>query len=342
MIKEWFLNEIYDALIYNYTLKRKAFSLLRSKFIITNPLYNYFYEKEIQNKMEKYREVPFRGIVENTNVCNAHCTFCPHKAMTRPVGIMSQSLFEKIIDEFKFLNVKYVSICGFGEPLLDPSFSEKLSYAKSKGIERVTTNTNLGFLNEKIARKIVEVEMDEIYVSIDAATDETYRKLRPNLNFKLVEDNIYILLKIRKASHKVKPTVILSYVESDVNRHETEKFTSKWDRLVDGISISQIHNWTGDVNHGGVSETFRRRDPCRLLWTDMVISWDGLVPLCCLDYENKIVLGDVKKNSIKEIWNYKKLAAIRNYHRNREFERISLCKNCEYNYHDKAPWWISK
>ena len=142
--------------------------------------------------------------------------------------------------------------------------------------------------------------------------------------------------------NKNKPEIILSFVESDINYNETNRFISKWKNKVDHISISQIHNWTGEIHHSNSNYIYRQKDPCRLLWTDMVISWDGSIPLCCNDYENKIILGNIKENKIEDVWNSKSLRKIRTLHKKKLFQDILLCKDCEYNYHDKSNWWVSK
>jgi len=341
-IKKKIFDRIYDFVLYNYKVKKKIFWLFRSPLTVKNPIYKFFYENEIKFKMIKYKKIPFKIMIENTNVCNAACTFCPHNRMGRKTGFMKFSLFKKIVDECKLLGINYIGIQGFGEPLLDPNFTKEIEYAKSNDIERVITNTNGDLLTPEIGKKLIEVGLDEIYISVDAATEEIYKKLRPPLNFNRVEKNIKTLMELRKKSNNIKPLVILSYVESDINKNETKYFISKWKGIVDDISISQIHNWTGDIRHGGAEFNCGMKDPCRLIWTEMVINWDGIVPLCCNDYDARAVLGNLNENSIKEIWNNEKITNIRSYHRSKKFDKISICKSCEYNYHDKSNWWVSK
>ena len=117
---------------------------------------------------------------------------------------------------------------------------------------------------------------------------------------------------------------------------------SKWKNKVDGISVSIIHNWTGNISSEQKPDKKFRRDPCRLLWTDMVISFNGDVPLCCNDFENAVILGNIKNDSIKEIWSGATLNRIREQHKSLEFDKTPICKNCEYNYHFKSPWWVGK
>ncbi|MDY6895288.1 MAG: radical SAM protein, partial [Thermotogota bacterium] len=247
--KKVIADKMYDLVLYNYHTKKMAFRVLKSPTVVKNPIYNYFYEKEMHNMMKKYLEVPFRVMIENTNRCNADCVFCPHKNMKRKVGTMPFSFFKEIIGECISLDINYATVYGFGEPLLDTNIIKKVEYAKSEGIERVTTNTNAQHLTKEKAKGFIEFGLDEIYISLDAATEGTYKKIRPNLDFKKVEKNVLNLIKIREEIGGNRPVVILSYVESDANKNETQDFISKWKRVVDNISISQIHNWTGDINH---------------------------------------------------------------------------------------------
>ncbi|MFA5358748.1 MAG: radical SAM/SPASM domain-containing protein [Patescibacteria group bacterium] len=333
----------YNFIIYNRLVKRLAGWFLRQRFFNQNYFYQQKYQRLLKNKMGKYQRVPFRVMIENTNACNSNCVFCPHPAMKRKIGNMSMELFQKIVDQCVSLGIDYVTIYGFGEPLLDPEFVAKVKYAKSRGIKRVTTNTNGALLTEERSRALVEAGIDEIYISFDAATAETFRKIRPALNFDKIEKNIFDLARIRKEMGSKKPEIVLSFVETGDNKQEVKKYIKKWQKTVDHISISFIHNWTGDLfDKLKIKQRDWLRDPCRLIWTDMVISWDGTVPLCCNDYENKIILGDINKQTVAEVWGGEKLRQFRYYHQKGEFKSINICADCVYNCHHKSPWWVGK
>jgi radical SAM protein with 4Fe4S-binding SPASM domain len=332
---------IYNQVLYDHRQKKIAAKLLKSPLLIKNPVYNFFYNRLLTQKMKQFEKIPFRVMIENTNVCNANCIFCPHKIMKRKVGVMNMGLFKKIIEECKKVKIEYVTIYGFGEPLLDNQFFERVEYTKSVGIQRVTTNTNGMYLDEEKIEKVFNSGLDEIYVSFDAATSKTYKKIRPGLDFQIVKNNILNLVKEKERRQSKKPEIILSYVESRDNKHEIKKYIKQWKGMVDNISVSFIQNWTGDIESGEILMV-GRRDPCRLLWTDMVISWNGDVPLCCNDYGNRMILGNINDQSIKEIWGGDKLRKIRELHKGGEFEKINICAQCEYNFHHKSPWWVSK
>lgn len=296
----------------------------------------------MKNDMEKYRHSPRHVWIENTNICNAVCSFCPHENMKRKQGVMDFDLYKKIIDEIAALStVTVASIHGFGEPLLDKQFIQRIEYAKKKNLPYVSTNTNASFLNEEISRKIIESGLNEIYISFDSATEENYRKIRNGINFHEVEENIKFLCAQKKKNNLKKPFIYLSFVTCEENKNEVKLYQRKWKSIVDGISISILHNWAGFTIENWYKNGMRR-DPCRAIWTDMNIHWDGSVPLCCYDYETATVLGDIKRQSITDIWNGDIVNTLREDHKRGWFENINTCRNCVANVHHKSPWWISK
>ena len=46
-------------------------------------------------------------------------------------------------------------------------------------------------------------------------------------------------------------------------------------------------------------------------WRGLIIGWDGIIIPCCNDFNYKYPLGDARTNTIKEIWNSKKMVALR-------------------------------
>lgn len=333
---EFLIGKVSDAVLYNFILKRIAVKFMNSRLITENPLYRHSYRMQMNRLMARCHVVPLHIMIENTNACNYRCPFCPHWKMTRKIGFMSFELYKKIIDECAELEVNFVDLHQFGEPLLDPMFAERVAYAKAKGIELVTTNTNGSRLAIEMSRSLVKAGLDRIVISLDAATEETYEKVRPPGSLRNVEDNIKNLIRIRESLGTSKPEVVLDFVQQPENRHEMHIFMSKWRGIVDKMCISYMHDWAESIDkrveefHGSSN-----REPCKLLWTDMVVSWDGRVPLCCVDYDNEVVLGDLRNETIDQVWSGERLRRIREAHLRNEFDEVPLCARCNY----RSMWW---
>jgi MoaA/NifB/PqqE/SkfB family radical SAM enzyme len=340
-IKTSILDKAYNFVVFNYSTKKLAVWLLSQKVIVQNPVYVYFYRRIQSVQMEKHARLPRRVCIENTNLCSANCTFCPHSSMKRKKGVMDFELFKKIIGMCLKFDINFVSIHGFGEPLMDGEFFKKVKYAKDKGIKRVTTNTNAGFLNESSRDALLKSGLDEIFISFDSATRDSYEKIRPGLDFDLVEDNIKQLISVRNKAGKAKPLIFLSFIECKYNTGEVKDYIKKWRYWVDGISVTPMRIWP---NYGDRSQQRIEvlKDPCRLIWTDIKICWDGRVALCCNDYEAEIIIGDLREDEMDRVWQDIPISKIRELHRNMKFDKIELCRDCEYNARYRGNWWIAK
>src|SRR5262249_26136104 len=68
-------------------------------------------------------------------------------------------------------------------------------------------------------------------------------------------------------------------------------------------------------------------DHCWKMWHSCVITLDGKVVPCCFDKDAHFVLGDLNKNSFREIWEGE---AYRNFRTTllRSRSEIEMCRNC--------------
>ena len=259
--------------------------------------------------------------VETTNACNAKCVICPHRKMKRPVGYMDDVLYNRIIDECAEHNCGNVHLHNFGEPLLDKHLAERVRYAKKKGLKRVIIFSNGSLLTARRADELMDAGLDEIKISFDGAAKEEFERIRPPLKFDTIVSNIKELIKtrdLRKFPLKVK---VACHSTSD--KGETIR---SLENCVDEFSFGKVHNWAdSEINHAVKS---RIRKPCSRVWRTFTILSSGSAALCCLDYEGKVILGDVNNMSIFEIWKNKAYKEIRSLHKMAQQEQITICRNC--------------
>ncbi len=264
--------------------------------------------------------------VENTNHCNANCITCTRELMKRPTGLMDMELFMKIVDECAANRVRKLHLHNFGEPMLDKKLVEKIVYARKKGIE-TRLFTNMSIMTEELARSLVEAGLGKIKISMDGNTPQTFEAIRRGLSYERVVKNIELLLRERERQGKESPKIELVFVETERNYFEREEFVRRWKHRVDGVHITSYHNWAGSLRKEG--EIRGRELPCPRIWQTFTVLWDGRVALCCMDYNGDVVLGNLNKESIKEIFNGERLRRIREYHLQGRFHMIPICRDCE-------------
>src|SRR5438552_3462175 len=168
---------------------------------------------------------PHQVLMETTSACQLRCTMCARQAAldkgTLEIGEMKQWLAEKIIDEVASVNRKTrLWFCYFGEPTISRQLWKRIRLAKDKGIETTIINSNGNLLKPAMADALFESGLDEIYIGLDAATSETYARIRRRGHYETVIANIRYLL--REKPDRLKVSVQFGVYEE--NEHELEEF----------------------------------------------------------------------------------------------------------------------
>ncbi len=273
---------------------------------------------------------PYVFAIETTNRCNLKCIMCPRTyMMKRKLGEMNMDLFKKIIDEASKYT-KFMWLHDFGDPILDSKIIERIKYVKSKGV-KTGISINGFYLPEKISKQLIEAKLDRIIFSFDGFSKKTYEKYRAGSNFEKVKKNILTFLELKKKMKSKFPYVQMKMINMKDTKNEISDFKKEWKSKVDEVIITDFVDWAGQIsneeNLEGV-EIKKQKYPCKWFWTSIVVLWDGRVVPCCKDCDARLVLGDLKKNTIKEIWNSKRFKEIRKQQIKHKFKN-PLCYNCD-------------
>lgn len=290
--------------------------------------------------------------VETTNLCNLRCIMCQrsHGAadwIRQNGGYMSREIFDRIEPSFPF--AEWVYLGGFGETLLHKDFIWMLERIKEKG-PKVIIFTNGIELSKDLARRIVEAQLDEMEVSIDGATPDTYRRIRGrDLDQLLV--NLRTLIEIKQSCGSTLPHLTLQLVAMRDNVHEVPALVELAAAIgVTDVSIANmaVHadhlreqslylNQEAAARHFALAERRAHElgialalpslaettNDCTRFFDTLYIAWDGRVTSCDLD---RHLVGDLRNETIEEIWNGSKLRKLRE-----EYFRhgiASVCPNC--------------
>jgi radical SAM protein with 4Fe4S-binding SPASM domain len=241
---------------------------------------------------------------------------------------MDPGLYRKIIDEIVQEN-KGTVVRPFdgGEPLMRQDIEELIRYAKERGIAYVSINSNGLLLNRDRALSLLASGLDHIEISIDAATAATYRNIRGSEKYDLLVGNVEQLLALRKErTRPIKVTV--SFVRQEANQSELLLFRKLWMERVDQVYIREWHQHNRLVDGESVIELAQTpRHPCPYLWDRMIIHHDGQVRFCEADWECSYPVGDVTRESLKDIWNSDVYRCLRESHLLGKFDH-SFCRDC--------------
>lgn len=326
-----------DFVSENNLLKDISFGVIYLPGI--NYLYKKIYKKQISKKLKEFKLSDLIISIEPSNVCNSRCAMCPYQKMTRPKETMTMDLFKKIVDDCVKNGVDKFNLNFYNEPFLDPFIFERIAYLKSRGL-KVKLYSNGSVVDAEKAEKILESGLDEIIFSVDGAKKETYEKIRIGLNFETTVANVLNLIKRRNEAGFKTPRIIVAFVRQEINENEVDDFKKFWSSKADKTIIAF------DDNRNETSPFFKNGEinlaafPCKKLWTELVVMSNAKVPLCCIDCDGKVILGDFKTQNLREIWNSAGFQKIRDWHLNFESGRLSLCRNCVHSYRmNLRSWW---
>jgi MoaA/NifB/PqqE/SkfB family radical SAM enzyme len=173
--------------------------------------------------------------LETTNRCDSKCQTCIRTFHSlEPPADLTLGQVTAIAEQFPVL--ERVVLHGIGEPLLNREIFEIVAYLKTRA-ETVLFNSDAISLTAGRALKLIECGLDEYRVSMDAATRQTYQKLRGVDRFDLVVANVRKLMELKHQGSRSAPRVSLWFTASRANLQELLAFV----RLAADLGVEEVY-----------------------------------------------------------------------------------------------------
>jgi radical SAM protein with 4Fe4S-binding SPASM domain len=316
-----------------------------SKLINALKVYVSFYISRLVKKPVVWG-LPFSISVEPTTACNLSCPECISglKSFTRPTGNIHTGFFKQLVDNMHH-KLLYLNFYFQGEPYLYKGLFEMIAYAAAKGIY-TSTSTNAHFLDDERARSTVESGLDRLIISIDGTDQETYAQYRVGGSLEKVLSGTANLISWKKKLNSKTPYVVFQFLVVRPNEHQIEQMKQLAVKMgVDDLKFktAQINDYAHDPHQliPSLSQYSRyRKDKrgktvpinalpnyCWKMWHSQVITWNGLVVPCCFDKDAKHPMGNLKEQSLQDIWDSNKYNEFRQ-ELLRSRKNIDICSNC--------------
>lgn len=261
--------------------------------------------------------------IEASNRCQMKCPMCGrHLMKTQKQGDMELGLFKKIIDECSRESVYSVKLSWRGEPLLNPDIVKMVAYAKQKGVRDVAFLTNGERLNNKLTEELIDAGLDWISISIDGL-DSTYEKIRYPAKFRDIVEKLKYIRLARERRGREKPIIRVQSIWAAIKK-EPKAFYAFWSPIADKVNFISDQKRSSDAKEYRLDPSFI----CPTPWQRMCIMWDGRVSQCKSDYLEGNILGDVKTQSLKEIWHGDKFNELRALMKKRQRMKLAPCRVC--------------
>ncbi len=271
---------------------------------------------------------PIHIEVENIYGCNLNCVHCARQYVSaKKLNIMDFSLYKEIIDQATAMGTKSMGLSIWGEVFLDKDVFPKIRYAREKGIIDIRLHSNGILITDKIAENIVTAGVTWMSVSIDALSKEIYQKNRIG-DFNKAISSLGKLINAKMKLRSLLPSIRVSFVKTSINEHQADEFTRVYGQYFD-VAIQHF------IDPGKLMP--KELNPKVMLLSDktqcfenfykVFIRTDGTVVPCCEDIQSQIILGNIRQNSLGEIYNGSVAKELRKQHLDGNIKN-ALCKKC--------------
>jgi radical SAM protein with 4Fe4S-binding SPASM domain len=225
--------------------------------------------------------------------CNLKCSFCPNNYLPETDHEMEDIVFEKIINEL--LQLEYsgrITLYLMNEPFRDSRLPQLVETTRNACPNaRINIITNGVLPTHEDMKELFDCGLTD--ADISCYTNFTWDKWR---RFKLSNN--------------------LNTNAMNFNVPDLPRYLGMNNR---GGNVPGI----GSPSKVGVGY-------CDRPFVQMYINSQGQSILCCSDYKYEVIMGDVKDNTLMEIWNNSKYEQYRNSLQNKIRKGLTLCERCNF------------
>lgn len=276
------------------------------------------------------KNFPNRILLEITSRCNYHCRMCPRHNLKRPKINMAKELCFKVLDELDKYGAEGVWLYHLGESILHPDWKEIVSYAgKKDNIGMLWFSTNGYAFNKDCADFILDSRITFLNYSLHGTNAQTYGYVSPAENYPKVRKNLEYLLARKKALRRGL-ILHIQMIEQAGTRDNINEFLETFYETGEIVSINMLEYANLPNNRYGLK---RQRPPVvkkcnRITRGDCFIVSNGDVQPCDATYNSEILLGNVKKGTVYDIWNSLTRKKILALNQKNQMYKIPHCKKC--------------
>jgi MoaA/NifB/PqqE/SkfB family radical SAM enzyme len=272
--------------------------------------------------------------------CRYHSSNLNLQSVDDTVQDISMDLIHQLAEELRGLGTERVIMAGTGEPLLHPQFAEIISIFKRSGLG-VRLFTNGLLLDKKRSLALLHSGLDRLIISLWASSPETYVQCHPGVkadNYITIVENIKQFSQLKEELGTDVPEIYLNHVCNIYTyKNIGDKINLAHETGCNGILFSPFDPWGDDAKSAALSDeqvdfvlkqfpaaTKRManlgikhnvdriflhhqfnlnvglKTPCYIGRYQTRIRVNGAVMPCCFC---NLLLGDLNKKSLKDIWN---------------------------------------
>jgi hypothetical protein len=272
--------------------------------------------------------------LETCTSCNHRCPFCPVSVDPREREVMSQELFESIVDQCVAVGGKsfMVFLSNYNEPTVDPLFEERCLALFARGLP-VSILTNASHFTAERAERLEKAgRFRYIGINLPTLDPERYEKMHGTRDLARVLANIDAM---RAHALSEETAIVVLGEEDEAHRRDVEAIRGRFGPK--GWDVRPFK-----IRSRPASGTFVPEPPpkktlrgCELMgsrpFEHLHVTATAKAVLCCQDYYERLTVGDLKTQTVAQLLGGDTMARLRRWtYGVEEAPEDFLCRVCEF------------
>jgi MoaA/NifB/PqqE/SkfB family radical SAM enzyme len=272
--------------------------------------------------------------LETCTSCNHRCPFCPVSVSPREREVMSQELFESILDQVVEVGGKktVVFLSNYNEPTIDPLFEERVHalFARGLPVSLLTNASNLG--RDRAARLSARGRFRYVGINLPTLDPERYERLHGTRDLARVLANIDAL---PASDLSAESAIVVLGDEDEAHRRDVEEIRARFEPRGWKVRPFKIRSRPASGTFVPEPPAKKKLRGCEQMgsrpFEHLHVTATAKAVLCCQDYYEKLTIGDLKTQTVAQILGGETMARLRRWtYGVEEAPEDFLCRRCEF------------
>lgn len=273
--------------------------------------------------------------LEANTSCNQGCYFCPVAEHPREPYFMPLDFYEEIARQLAEYRdtIEGVSMIHYNEPTVDKRFVEQVAILRAHGLPPAVLTNATGLTPKKVDAIVELGGLKFLSINLSTLDRARYKADRRGDHLPLVMKNLEYVRDLPLA--ETMEIAVLGQGD-DTHRRDFDEITTHFSGSRFTVKYYEVMDRAGNVPIGlhpgkplaglcGCEQTGSRP----LQWVH--VTPHGKCVLCCQDYFDRYVIGDLHEQPLKEILAGPEMALLRRWvYGIEEAPADFLCRNCIY------------
>jgi radical SAM protein with 4Fe4S-binding SPASM domain len=300
--------------------------------------------------------MPLGMNLEPTNICNFRCGLCPKSLaqFEKTVGYnghMELGLFTKIVRDIAAVGrLRKLGLFGDGEPFLNTDLIRMLETVQEQNLaDMQVITTNGSIMTRELAEGLVRSGCTDLRVSVYSIHQDRFRRITGSgLSADRIYRNVALVRETRERLGAKTPFLYVKMI--DTYGDENEQFKRRFADVADEVNIETPMNWNGYEGIDLISFIDERRltdekavqgyyeqrgrsnpkEVCTYPFHSLCVKCNGDVTICIVDWNKGTKVGNLREQSLAEVWHGAALQGFRRMHIERRRHENPSCRNCMF------------